>query len=550
MVSKRRVSPQPLFLFLLFALLFSLQVLPRLSEDSPAADEPIDIADGFYYWKGDVISAAEHPPLAKALQALPLEFLNLKFKSDLHFSMYDQRDWHFLFVLNYDRWPLLFFLARGVSWLFGLGIGFLLYWMARKGSMVFLAIVLCLWSFEPSLLAFSGLAMADIPLTFIFLAAVWFFQKAAREGNPGGFLKTGLLAGMAVTTKFTAGLLVPVFGVLEIIGILKDKKNFKTGVAVLKRWAWMGAAACAWIFVIYLPGTFCVTEHHWPFYYFFEGLKSITYSAQYFGYFKGQLQEQSHWDYYPMVFAEKSPLSLSLLLATAVGLAWAKRIKIPIWQWIAPLVFFTALAPFHDIGIRMILPIYPFLFLIAARAGEWMWNRRPQGSRVFPILLVGLLGFQALSVGLSFPSQISYFNELVPQDRKIYWLGDSNLDIGQDTKRLAEEGRRRGWSHVKLAYFGNADPSWYGMDWKTWTQKDLAGPQPGWVYAINAAFIQLAPAYNPEAPAILNSWISKVPPTGQFGDTWYYFEVPGEIKPDHSPDILSVPFLNRNNKSN
>ncbi|HVM32172.1 MAG TPA: hypothetical protein VMU88_03495, partial [bacterium] len=187
--------------------------------------------------------------------------------------------------------------------------------------------------------------------------------------------------------------------------------------------------------------------------------------------------------------------------------------------------------------------VYPFCFLAAARAGEWMWHRRPKKSLVFPALLAGLLAFQALSVGLCFPSQISYFNELVPRDRKIYWLGDSNLDIGQDTQRLAREAKRRGWTHVKLAYMGIADPAWYGMDWQPWTQKDLKGPQAGWVYAINAEFIQMGPAYDSTAPAILNSWIHQAPPSGRVGDTWLYYEVPGTPGADASPQIHSAPYF-------
>ena len=146
-----------------------------------------------------------------------------------------------------------------------------------------------------------------------------------------------------------------------------------------------------------------------------------------------------------------------------------------------------------------------------------------------------------LSVGPRFPAQISYFNELVSPDRRLYWLGDSNLDIGQDTCRMANAVKANGWNHVKLAYFGSANPGLYGMKWFYWTQKDLQGPQPGWVYLINDEYIQLGSAYSPAAPAILKSWILKVPPTGKIADTWYYFEMPGQIQPDFSPKILSAP---------
>jgi hypothetical protein len=147
-------------------------------------------------------------------------------------------------------------------------------------------------------------------------------------------------------------------------------------------------------------------------------------------------------------------------------------------------------------------------------------------------------------VAFSFPHHISYFNELIPKSRRLYWLGDSNFDIGQDTKRLAETAREKGWNHIKLAYFGNVDPSLYAMKWDYWTQKDLSGPQPGWIYAVNAAFLQLGPAFIPQAPAILNSWITRHPADGMAGDTWYYFEIPGQISlNDHSPSLASAPLF-------
>ncbi len=74
--------PTPSFhFFLFFALFFSIQTIPRLSSDAPTNDEPVDLGDGYYYWKGDVISDARlHPPFAKALQGLPLYGLKLESK--------------------------------------------------------------------------------------------------------------------------------------------------------------------------------------------------------------------------------------------------------------------------------------------------------------------------------------------------------------------------------------------------------------------------------------------------------------------------------------
>src|SRR5438309_1339567 len=75
--------------FFLFAVLFGCQVFPRLTVDSPAGDETHDIVDGYFYWKGDVLTTAEHPPLAKALQGLPLWAMGLRSKWDMSRPVFD-----------------------------------------------------------------------------------------------------------------------------------------------------------------------------------------------------------------------------------------------------------------------------------------------------------------------------------------------------------------------------------------------------------------------------------------------------------------------------
>src|SRR5665213_2551943 len=230
----------PLYWFLIFAALFSIQVLPRLTQDSLVGDEGIDIVDGFYYWAGDVISAAVHPPLAKALQALPSRFMGLQSKSGLNFSRYDVRDAYFLTVLNRNHFDAILAGARFVTYLFGLAMGFILFGWARKESIPFLATVMTLWAFEPALLAFSGFAMADLPLAFFFIAALSQFQKISlKPEKPSRYQAAlvGLLSAMAVTVKFTALLLIPVFLVLEFFAWVEIKPRPILRV-MAQRWLW------------------------------------------------------------------------------------------------------------------------------------------------------------------------------------------------------------------------------------------------------------------------------------------------------------------------
>jgi len=534
----------PLYWFLIFAALFSLQVLPRLTQDAVVGDENLDIVDGYYYWMGDVLSTSEHPPLSKALQGLPLWTMGLKSKSGLDFSNYLVRDAYFLTVLNKDHLGTIIKSARFVTYLFGLALGLVLFGWARRESTTFVLTVLTLWAFEPALLAFSGFALSELPLTFFFFTALPQFQKIIQKPakpSRNQAILVGLLSAMAVTVKFTALLLIPVFLILEFFAWIETKPR-PILRAMAQRWLWGIGAALGGVCLVYLPGTIGIPGHFSPLKYFWNGFHGVSraFGASY--YFRGVLSQQTHWDYYPTAFLLKSPLPFLILLSLGLFLALWKKIKWPAWQWVPPLVFFAAFLFNHDMGLRLILPIYPFCILMAGRAGEWL-TARSQDQRILPIVWAGLLLFQVLSVGLCFPAQVSYFNELVSPNQRLYWLGDSNLDFGQDTKRLALAANVRGWDHVKLSYFGAMDPKVYGMNWAYWTQKDLKGPQPGWVYVINDAYIQLSPAFSTTAPDILKSWILKTPPTGQIADTWYYFEIPGKIQTDKSPKILSAPIF-------
>ena len=535
------IPTHSLLFFLFFALIFALQVVPRLWTDSPAGDEVVDMGDGYYYWKGDVISDAHHPPLAKALQALPIRAMGVESKAKGLFSSFERRDYNFLFILNRNRFENITAWARGVTLLFGLGVGLLLFLAARGLSREVTLFTMIFWAFEPNLMAYSSLVMADVPLSFFLLAAVMSYEELKIPSSWKGGVRTGLLAGMAVVTKFSAVILMPVYFLLEVLRFRarKDKDWVRERGSL---WSWGLLSALLWISLVYLPGTLKIPDCRWPLSYFWEGFSTTVAYSGHPTYFLGELSPTNHWAYYPVAFLLKSPIPFLVFLFLAAWLGLTRRLRVPAWQWLTPLLLFAAVLHFLNLGIRQVLPIYPFLILIAAQGAAWLWS---QGGRqrnfLFRALVIALLAFQAISVASCFPSQISYLNELVTSEKRLYWLGDSNLDLGLDAKRLAETAKRRGWSRIKLAYFGETDPSLYGMKWQPWTQKDLAGPQPGWVYAINVGFLQLGPAYFPDAAAINRGWITQSQPTGMVGSTWYFYEIPGEAPPDTSPHLVSAP---------
>ena len=100
-----------------------------------------------------------------------------------------------------------------------------------------------------------------------------------------------------------------------------------------------------------------------------------------------------------------------------------------------------------------------------------------------------------------YPHYLSSFNELVGPANGYRVLVDSNVDWGQDLKRLRGWMQENGVARVKLAWFGSAYPDYYGIAYdplpglprhfELWEALpfDPAEPEPG-VYAISVSILQ------------------------------------------------------------
>jgi len=113
-----------------------------------------------------------------------------------------------------------------------------------------------------------------------------------------------------------------------------------------------------------------------------------------------------------------------------------------------------------NIGHRHLLPLLPFVLLVAARAFVALWRR---SGRAGHAVLVLLLGWYAASVLRVHPHYLAYFNESVRPENGHRFLVDSNLDWGQDLPGLKAYMEREGVARLKLSYFGTAEPRFYGI---------------------------------------------------------------------------------------
>jgi hypothetical protein len=126
---------------------------------------------------------------------------------------------------------------------------------------------------------------------------------------------------------------------------------------------------------------------------------------------------------------------------------------------VAILIFASAFSHIN-IGIRHVLILYPLLAL----GGAWVVTRSWQALRRMPdrrraaagtMLLAAVLTWQLSTLWTAWPDYLAYFNETVSHPERV--LVDSDLDWGQDLRRLEARAKALRIPRLSLAYRGTAD---------------------------------------------------------------------------------------------
>jgi hypothetical protein len=212
-------------------------------------------------------------------------------------------------------------------------------------------------------------------------------------------------------------------------------------------------------------------------------------------YLMGNFSNTGWWYYFIVAFLIKTPLvTLAFILVTLsivlsrlcrqenngqpVNLIKSQRhwlsLKNFIWRcrdakidwWIIILTptayFIWTLTSKLNLGVRHLLPIYPFIFVGFGLLAKLKWPRRWQ---VVKYLGLGLILFYTINSAAIYPHYISYFNELIGGPKQGYkYLLDSNIDWGQDLILLKRYLDQRGLDFIYFHYFGTANPRAYGIE--------------------------------------------------------------------------------------
>ena len=469
--------------------LLVVQGVVFITESSQTSDEAAHLSAGYSYLRtADFRLNPEHPPLIKELAALPLLPLHLDFPWG---PLWDQaEEWNIgrLFV-HENRVPndTILFLARLPVLALSVLLGWCLFaWGRRLFGAAGALLALALYVLDPNVVAHSGLVTTDLGITlFIFLSVVA-FGRWIETPSPRALLIFGLAVGGAFASKFTALWLPPILaaigGALLLRGEALPESVFTRRAPAagsppppLRRrlGVLLGAAGvvlavafavlAAVYFVVGLPA-------------FVTGLeRTLHHSAiGHRAYLAGHVSETGWWYYFLLAWLLKTPPGTIVLVAASVAaLAMGRRLRARDEILLLAPILVTVLITCCwkvNIGLRHLLPIYPFLYLSAGRllmpvAKPPAATRRLDRAR--QALVVLALAWTAEEAATIAPYHLAYFNLFAGGPANGHtWLLDSNLDWGQSAKALRRYVAAQGVPMIYLAYNGNSDPWYYGVPYQ------------------------------------------------------------------------------------
>jgi hypothetical protein len=171
------------------------------------------------------------------------------------------------------------------------------------------------------------------------------------------------------------------------------------------------------------------------------------------------------WFFFPAIFLIKSTLTLLLFLAL-LPFARIRGFQREFLFLSVPVVFFVlaSISSMLNLGIRHILPIYPFCIVLGAVAASSLARRSGIGKAAVAALMI-------LAVASSlhaYPDYLAYSNEIAGGPSHTYQLvSDSNADWGQGLKWAKIYLDHHPTSGCWFDYYNpTIDPAYYGIHCK------------------------------------------------------------------------------------
>ena len=477
------------------------QMLSVVWQKSITVDEIVMIPAAYYHLAAANCQLVhEHPPFVKILAGVPLLFLQPDESHPAKFGhppdspvgkwMYCERFWEdnpllFESVSFWARLPMV-----GLSVLTGV----LLFAFARDlfGATAG-ALAVALYTLEPTLLAHGRVVQTDVAASFGYLLVFYALHRYLGAPTLRRALLLGAAGGVACLTKFSMLMVGPVVGA---VFLARWWRAPRAGGSRRAAAAHAGATALAALLVINAAYFF----DHRPLGY--EGVKwvhegagenpgpvvlaveAVSYvlptdfvlgvlwqfwhnRAGHNAGLLGMYSPKGWWYYFPVAFALKAALPFLLLSLASLGWGAYRLVARRDRRFLLPLAAFAVYAAVSmagalNLGIRYFLPAYLFLFMTGGALLERLWRARAAGA-VAAALLLGWVGVEAAR---AYPDHVTYMNQLAYARPHWWYLSDSNVEWGDDTRALAEYLRSKGETKVRAMFLGGfLTLHHYGVDY-------------------------------------------------------------------------------------
>lgn len=474
-----KLGKQVLGFWILVLSLLGAQVflaLDSVKDDSIIQDEIHYIPAGYYHLTAfDYRLNPETPPLMKDLAAFPLLFLSLKAPSrDSLTYPFDE----FFYGAGNSPDQILFWSRMPMVLLGSLLSLAVFFWSKRLYGPIAGLLALFLCAFNTLILAESRYVLTDVGMAFFYLVSTYVYLQWLQRRTSLSLAWAGSVLGLAFLTKFSAIVLIPLFVLLAGYTLWLDSRLDVTRIELIRS-GWRAGKgllgilgiASGVIFALYQLHTWNMqseVQREWISHYFPSGTgyrdfllevsKVSKPATQYLmgllfqlrgylhgegggrlSYLMGEYSWSGWWYYFPVAFFVKTQVPLMLFALVAV-LGRAPRepgLKLEQVGGLMAIAVYATVTIYSglNLGIRYLLPIYPFLFIWASRAADLI-DPRKKGVRWKTCVLGALVGWYAYGALSIHPHYLAYYNELAGGPSKGQWyLRDS--DRGQDLKRLA-----------------------------------------------------------------------------------------------------------------
>ncbi len=349
-------------------------------------------------------------------------------------------------------------------------------------------LALALYAFSPNIIAHGRLITTDLFVLLAILASTYFFWRFLNRPDWKNCALSALGFGLAQIAKYSAVFLVPIFFIVFVVRILSRSRSEPVADVEtqlpppsMKTWAaWITLHALAALVIINVAFLFNGTgtplngyhfesdffknlQRHAGFigdipiplpYPYVQGLDLVKFSDatnRYFGrvYLLGELAPpgKGFFSYFLVAYVFKTPLPTQILIITALVALFRSGFRRHFFDnelfLLAPVAVYGFVMSFMlhaQMGIRLLLVVYPFLFILAGSLLRDGWGTLGKPRRIFVSLALAWLVASSLSY---FPHYESYFNELLLDRKQAYRiLADSNVDMGMDSMWLKEYVRQ------------------------------------------------------------------------------------------------------------